>query len=127
MSGGFDSRKDSHNRVYITESHSHYRVITESTLQIHNIHYRYTTDSHNRIYITESHRHHMVIAESTLKIHITRVYINVSKKEYHQLKKSAVCVFVVCCVSFLKNNQKGEHKPRCWIASSIDYFKPLKC
>ena len=41
MSGGFDPRKDSHNRVYFTES----------TLQIHNIHYRYTT---LQIHITES-------------------------------------------------------------------------
>ena len=71
MSGGFDSRKDSHNRVYITES----------TLQIHNIHYRYTT---LQIHITESplqsHRHHTVIAESTLKIHITESTLMLVKR-----------------------------------------------
>ena len=55
---------------------------------------------------------------------ISRPVVGATKSLY--LKRSAFCVFIVYCVSFLAKQSARQHKPRWWIISRGGGFKLLK-
>ena len=55
---------------------------------------------------------------------ISRRVVGATRNLY--LKRSAFCVFIVYCVSFLAKQSARQHKPRWWIISGAGDFRFLK-